>query len=332
MDKTVIVKTPFRISLAGGGTDVSSYCKKYGGTVIGFSINKYIIVTLRTNSFYQKNEVVINNTIETFGNDREIYNKYLRELVHITPLKDFYKMSVLSDVPEQTGLGGSATFLNSIIYARKLVNQESIAKNKLAELSSQIEIENLNRSVGKQDHYLTTLGGMNLLEFDTNMNTSYKQIFVGKNCREYFKSRLLLFYSNISRSAGTVLLEQDNKIKNANESTIKLMHEIKDLVNPMYQAILDDNPNKIGPIIAEHWNKKQQLSSKVVNSRISQLIDICYKNGADGCKILGAGGGGFILVSVKEGYQEQLRKVMKMENIQELEFDIEFNGTVSKTI
>ncbi|HHB1651128.1 hypothetical protein [Bacillus sp. TE8-1] len=331
MNKIIVSRAPFRVSLAGGGTDIISYCSKFGGQVIGFSIDRYVVTTLLPRNFQGVNDFLSYNN-EFFSDYSEIKNRYLLHALRVLNLNQNFKASILSDAPPNTGLGGSAAFLNSFIYAGAEIGNSNYSRVELAELSSNVEIEDLNRPVGKQDHYLSSLGGMNLLTFDEKLNVLPTKINVKDKCIHYFNSRLMLFYTNITRSAGKVLSDQSNKMERSNKNAINLMHDIKSLVNPMYDAIINDNPNEIGPIIAEHWYRKRSLTNSKTDDQISQLIDLAYKNGADGCKIIGAGGGGFVLVSSKEGMQQKIRDAFTKNKIKELKFNIEFEGVSANTI
>jgi D-glycero-alpha-D-manno-heptose-7-phosphate kinase len=331
MNKIVVSRAPFRISLAGGGTDIISYCSKFGGQVIGFSIDRYVVTTLLPRNFQGVNDFLSHDN-ESFSEYSQIKNQYLLHALKALNFNRNFKASILSDAPPNTGLGGSAAFLNSFIYAAGEVVDSNFSMVELAELSSSVEIEDLNRPVGKQDHYLSSLGGMNLLTFDEKLNVSHTKINVKDKCIHYFNSRLLLFYTNITRSAGKVLSDQSNKMEKSNQDTINLMHDIKSLVSPMYDAIINDNPDEIGPILAEHWYRKRSLTNSSADDQISELIDLAYKNGAYGCKILVAGGGGFILFCSKEGMLQKIRAAFTKNNIKELKFNIEFEGISANTI
>jgi len=331
MSRIIISKAPFRISLAGGGTDIFSWCSKYGGQVIGFSIDRYVITTLLPRNFQSHNEVSLENS-EIFTEVSEINNEYLSLAIQKSAIRNNFKMSILSDAPSKSGLGGSAAFLNSIIYAFKNNEQTPITKCALAELSSSIEIDDLMRPVGKQDHYLSSLGGVNLLTFDRDNHVDIKKIELKEKCLNYFNGNMMLFFTNIRRSAGKVLMRQSDQINHYDSATIHIMNEIKELVKPMHDAITSDNPYDIGRILKEHWKLKKMLSKNDADEMISQLMDICYKNGADGFKILGAGGGGFILVSAAEEYKSKIKSELRKFNIHELEFKVDFSGTTADVI
>ncbi len=331
MNNLIISKAPFRVSLAGGGTDIKAYCSQFGGKVIGFSIDKYVITTFVPKKFNNVNEITGNQN-EKFSSYFEVKNKYLSQAIKVLDIKNNFNASIISDAPPCTGLGGSASFLNSFILAGKKSAGVELSKIDLAKISSNIEIMNLHRSVGRQDHYLSSLGGMNFLEFDNNLETSVSNIFLKEKCINYINERLLLFYTNITRSAGKTLNDQSQKIEQADKDTIQLLHDIKSLVSSMYDALINDTPDIIGPILKEHWAKKTLLSSENNNNYINDLIELAYKNGADGCKTLGAGGGGFILISAKEGMHSKIRNVFLDYKIKELEFNIDFKGTVANNI
>lgn len=332
MQKIVMSKAPIRLSLAGGGSDIICYCSKFGGKVIGFSLDSYVITTIMSkNSFLHKNQTQYFNCQE-FKDTSELENPFLMHALNTCEINGNYKMSILSDTPPGSGLGGSAAFLNSVISAAWSLEHESLEKTVLAEKSSSIEINQLKLPVGKQDHYLSALGGVNLLNFKKDLSVEVIPVQVKEKCANYFKNRLLLFYTNISRKASKQLEYQSQKIEENNMKTIQLVDNIKALVEPMYQAILNDRPDEIGMLIKEHWDHKRAVHSGKVDTDINDLFKVCYQNGADGCKILGAGGGGFIVVSVREGMQESIRSVLRTYNMKELEFNIDYTGTIVKHI
>ncbi|SHM13986.1 D-glycero-alpha-D-manno-heptose-7-phosphate kinase [Ruminococcus flavefaciens] len=313
--------------MGGGGSDIISYSSKYGGKVIGFSIDSYVTSMISAQNEFQKRNVIKYYDVEEYENSSEITNPFLRAAMEISDVTSRYSMSILSDTPPGSGLGGSAAFLNSVISAAYSLEHDSLKKEELAEISSSIEIEKLKLPVGKQDHYLSALGGMNMITFNKDGTVEIEPIRVRENCAGYLKNRLLLFHTNICRKAGEQLEFQSKKIVENNEKTICLVDYMKELVGDVYNAFSSDSPDEIGPIIQKHWKYKYSLNNNKVNSDMNDLFELCYKNGADGCKILGAGGGGFILISTKEGAQQEIRRILTEKNMRELKFDIDYGGT-----
>lgn len=327
MGKTIVSKSPFRISLGGGGSDIISYSRRFGGKVIGFSIDSYVTSIISAQSEFQKKNIIKYYDVEELENSSEITNPFLRAAIEVADVKSRYSLSILSDTPAGSGLGGSAAFLNSVVSAAYSLEHECMSKEELAEKSSGIEIEKLGLPVGKQDHYLSSLGGMNMITFNRDGIVEIEPIEVKENCARYLKDRLLLFHTNICRKAGEQLEFQSKKIVENNEKTIILVDYMKELVGDVYHAFSSDSPDEIGPTIQKHWKYKYSLNNNKVNSDINDLFELCYKNGADGCKILGAGGGGFVLISTKEGAQQEIRRILTEKNMRELKFDIDYDGT-----
>lgn len=327
MGKTIVSRAPFRISLGGGGSDIISYSSRFGGKVIGFSINSYVTSIITSHSDFSKKNAAKYYDVEEFTDLSEISNPFLKKALEVSDIKGKYSMSVLSDTPAGSGLGGSAAFLNSVISGAYALEHEKLEKAELAEKSSSIEIESFGLPVGKQDHYLSALGGMNMVKFNTDGTTEIEPVRVKENCERYFRERLLLFHTNICRKAGEQLEHQSKKIVENNDKTIWLVDSMKELVDSVYSALISDSPDEIGPIIQTHWKYKYSLNDNKVNSDLNDLFELCIKKGADGCKILGAGGGGFILVSTREGKQDDIRQLLIGKNMRELKFDIDYGGT-----
>ncbi len=312
--------------MGGGGSDIISYSSKFGGKVIGFSIDSYVTSMISAQSEFQKKNIIKYYDVEEIENSSEITNPFLRAAIDDADVKSRYSLSILSDTPAGSGLGGSAAFLNSVVIAAYSLDHECMSKEELAEKSSNIEIEKLRLPVGKQDHYLSSLGGMNMITFNKDSTVEIEPIEVKENCAKYLKDRLLLFHTNICRKAGEQLKFQSKKIVENNKKAICLVDYMKELTEDVYHAFSSDSPDEIGPTIQKHWKYKYSLNNKV-NSDINDLFELCYKNGADGCKILGAGGGGFILISTKEGAQQEIRRILTDKNMRELKFDIDYGGT-----
>jgi len=326
MDKIVLSKAPMRISLAGGGTDIESYASKFGGAVIGFAINKYITNIVFPRSFDKKIYATweyedISSNIDGLKN---IFGKVGLKKIGIY---NDAQIATLSDAPSGTGLGGSGAFyvslLNTIENGRLSVKD----RIRIAEMASTIEMQDLLRPVGKQDHYLSALGGVQYLKFNKDMSVQVSKIKLQPKCLKYFSQNLMLFYTGQRRSASNILEKQSNSIKKNDNQIIELLHKIASIVDEMIKALKGDEPNIIGPLIGKHWEAKMNLNPNISKNEFNIIYNEVLTKGADGGKILGAGGGGFFLISTKEGYEENVRQFMSKKGMRELQFDIDFRGT-----
>lgn len=328
VDHVTTARSPLRISLAGGGTDIISYASKFEGQVIGFAINKYVSVTIYPRSFY--NEVLVKGEfLENVKSVNHLKNLFIYSALKKLKIENNIQISTLSDVPSGTGLGGSAAFLVSLFHA---ANPGKANKLDLAESASMLEINDLKLSVGKQDHYLASLGGMQLMRFNKDSTVTVNSIDPGPKCLDYFSNRLLLFYTGKIREASKILEYQAQKTSSGDFSVLNSLHSIKNLVRPMLDAINQDSPDLIGPILDKHWKAKSKLSKDISTDHLDKVYAQALFCGADGGKIVGAGGGGFLLLSVIEGKQQKIRDLMNEFRMPEMEFDLDSTGTKKVSI
>ena len=325
LNKIVLSKAPMRISLAGGGTDIESYASKFGGAVVGFAINKYITNIIFPRSFDRK--LYANWEYEDLAlNIEGLKNVFGKVGLRRIGIYDNAQISTLSDVPSGTGLGGSGAFYVSLLNTIESGRLKIEDRVRIAEMASIIEMKDLSRSVGKQDHYLSALGGVQYLRFNKDMSVKVSKIKLQPKCLKYFSQNLMLFYTGQRRSASNILKKQSNSIKKNDSKVIESLHKISAIVDEMIKVLKFDEPSIIGPLIGRHWEAKMNLSQNVSKNEFDKIYNEALTNGADGGKILGAGGGGFFLISAKEGCEENVRQFMSKKGMRELQFDIDFRG------
>lgn len=327
--KLVVCKAPLRISLAGGGTDIHSYCSKFGGEVIGFAINRFVITSIYTQSLDGKSRFLCDGQFSINSSDSN-YTDVVLEKYNFNPSGIY--LNTISDVPAGVGLGGSGAYLNSLLSALDMIHSVPLNPCQIADRSSDIEIVDLKRNVGRQDHYISALGGMNLLKFDSDMKTTVKNLVVGDRCKQYFEENLLLFYTGISRSASDILNSSGVKGESCKGNTFEKLHDIRSLVEPMSECIIRDSPTNIGEILHEHWEIKSSIANRISNKLLNKSVSDLMSLGADGCKLVGAGGGGFLLVSSKDRKQSDIRNYMDKLGFKELTFCYEKSGLITKAI
>ena len=321
----VIVRAPFRVSLAGGGTDLASYADRFGGEVLGISINRYVVSSI-ISPHYSEHSWWRGECQERYSRIEDIESPYIRAIFQGLGKSVPVNVVVISEAPPGSGLGGSAAFLNSITLALRTINGLDTEKAALAMETSRVEIKTLNRNVGTQDHHLSALGGCNHLCIGPDSHTTYESLDIGPRCREYFEHNLLLFYTNTLRSASTTLNTLENKISSDQDDTVETMHKVKQLVQSVRKAIEDDVPGDIGPLVQAHWDIKSRLYTQVSNAHIDSLIDTACRSGADGVKILGAGGGGYLLVSTRDDTRHKVRQALLHCGMKELLFRMDEQG------
>ena len=286
------VRTPFRISFSGGSTDLPSFYKKYGGKVISTSINKYMY------HFIHKFD---NELIQIKYSETELV-KDPKNIKHkiVNKISDFYDLSGLdinsiADIPKGSGLGSSSAYTVGLLNGLNIYNGKTLSKQDLAYLSSDLEINKLGAPIGKQDQYATAFGGLNKIIFNNDDTVDVEKINLDHQSLTYLNSCLLLIKIGPSRSASKILAKQDALIKE--DKNTKYGLGILDLVDPMIHALKECNIRQMGELLNQNWVLKKELSSGVTNKEIDSLINDLNKNKEIyGTKLLGAGGGGYLLV------------------------------------
>jgi D-glycero-alpha-D-manno-heptose-7-phosphate kinase len=302
----IISQTPLRISLSGGGTDISNYYIEHEGFVVSTAIDKYLYVLIKERFDeliyvdYSKKEIV--ETVD------DIQHDLVREAAKIAGLDCGFEVGMYADIPsEGSGLGSSSSLTVGLLNAFYQYRGIQVTPDVLAKEACHIEIEKLKRPIGKQDQYIAAYGGLKAFRFKKNNNVEVIDIDIKSGVRRRLGSNLLLFFTNTTRKAASILEEQSNNI-NLN---IKFHNEIKKLAFDSLEALYNENIDSIGTNLKKNWEMKKQLASNVSNSDIDLMYEKAMKGGALGAKISGAGGGGFLLVYCTRDNQDKLRESMK---------------------
>lgn len=286
----IISKTPLRISFFGGGTDLREYYSKEAGIIASTAINKYIYIAV--NKRFDKSIRISYSKTEIVNNIDEIQHPIVREALKLVGIDGGIEITSIADIPAKTGLGSSSTFtvgLLNALYAYKgvYVNSETLARQ-----ACEIEISILKEPIGKQDQYAAAYGGLNCIQFNPDETVFVDPIICSKETKEYFNKNLLLFYTGITRSAGEVLKDQ----KKNTISKIENLNSMKALVEDLKKILIEGKElSQIGKKLNESWLLKKNISGKISNNFIDEKYCTALKNGAIGGKVLGAGGGGFLL-------------------------------------
>lgn len=315
-----LAKAPLRVSLAGGGSDLPSYASRYGGAVVTLSISRYVCVAAYPRSFdggvwahweYPDNAVQVDL----------LANPLARAALKRCGWSRSLQVASFGDAPGGSGLGGSAAFTVALLHALDQQRPTPVTRRDLAERASAVEMQDLRRPVGKHDHYISAFGGLRLLSFDADGAVDVRKLAVPTEIRDYLRDQLLLFHTGRTRDAGAILGAQAQATGAGHGPTVERLHAIRGLVEPMCRAIEEGATDRIGPLLDEHWNIKRRLSAKVSDDNIENLYQLALTQGADGGKLLGAGGGGFLLISSRSGRQPQIRQAMTAAGATELSFD-----------
>ena len=316
----IITKTPFRVSFCGGGSDMANFYEKYGGCVLSTSINKYCYISIHP--YFNENQTLLKySENELVDSPDQIRHRIFRQVLTDMGIHGV-EISSTADIPGGTGLGSSSTFTVGLLNTLNCYKGKFVSKDKLAKLACEVEIEKLGNPIGKQDQYGAALGGLNFIKFNQDGSVSHEPILMeGKTYKELQKN-LLMFYTGTTRSANTILAEQTKNI--TSDDKARNLLKMCGLAKDMKVALENNDISSFGKILDEGWQLKKELASGIANQAIDEAYEIAMKNGALGGKLLGAGGGGFLLFYCEEEKQDQLKKAI---GLRELDFSFERDGT-----
>ena len=320
----IITRAPFRIPLGGGGTDLPSYYSKFGGKLISVAIDKYMVTTLNTPVIDSLIRLKYSNS-ETVESISQIQHTFIKEALKLTGIKNGIELSFIADIPDKTGMGSSGSFLVSMLKALHVFKKEEVTTNHIAEEACHIEISRLKNPVGKQDQYIAAFGGITQLIIDKKGQVEVVRLKIAQSTIEDLEDSLLLFFTGIHRSSTKVLSLQNNAIKSGDKKVLESLHFIKEIGEDITRSLKKGDISKFGRLLNTHWEYKQRLSSKVSNDKINRWYQKGISTGALGGKLIGAGGGGFILFCCP-GDKNNLRKAMEQEGLQEVFFHFDFDG------
>jgi D-glycero-alpha-D-manno-heptose-7-phosphate kinase len=320
----IIARSPLRISLGGGGTDVPSYYEKFEGSLIAAAINKYVYVTVMRP--FSEGVYLKYSEIEHVDKVNEVRHPIVREALNELKLKTpQVEITTLADIPSGTGLGSSGSFTTALLKALFAHYRKSIHTKELAELACNIEINRLGEPIGKQDQYISAFGGITEFIFRRDGSVISTPLNISVNTTHDLEDNLLLFYTGLSRSAGSILKDQVSKSESDDDSMLQNLHLIKELGFRSKKALLDGDTHHFGELMHEHWEKKRSRTKGISNEFINDAYKFGLENGAIGGKVVGAGGGGFLMFYA--GDNEKLRRAMSKKGLPEVRFRFDFEGT-----
>ena len=316
----IITKTPFRVSFAGGGSDMALFYEKYGGCVLSTSINKYMYISVhpyfdetKTLLKYSENELV--------RSPLEIRHTIFRHVLTNLNIHGV-EISSTADVPGGTGLGSSSTFTVGLLHTLFGYQGKYTSKGKLAELACQVEIEKLGNPIGKQDQYAAAFGGLNFIRFNRDGSVTVEPVLTPADTYRRLGKNLMMFYTGQTRSANPILAEQKKNIQE--DAKVRNLKKMCCLAEQMRECLLRGDLTAFGKILHEGWQLKKELAGGISNPAIDELYDLALRHGASGGKLLGAGGGGFLLFYCPEERQEELKKALPLKPF---DFRFERDGT-----
>ena len=319
----IITRSPLRISLGGGGTDLPSYYKKHSGFLIAAAIDRYVYITLHQT--FGAEVIVKYSQMERVKHASEVRHPIIREALRLVGIDEYIEITSMADIPAGTGLGSSGSFTTALLKALHAHRKNIVHPRELAEQACHIEIELLKEPIGKQDQYIAAYGGLTCFQFLPNGHVDARPLKVDSETLYNLEDNLLLFFTGYSRAAGTILKEQDEKSRTSDKEMIDNLHFVKDLGYQSQEALERGDLHRFGSLMNVHWERKKQRSGGMSNPDIDKWYGMAMQNGALGGKLIGAGGGGFLMFYARD--KTQLRHAMRETGLKEVRFRFDFEGT-----
>lgn len=320
----IITRSPLRITLGGGGTDLPSYYQEFGGFVIAAAINKYVYVSI-TRPF-SEGIILKYSRFENVKTANEVQHPIIREAIKMLEFSTpQIEITTLADLPAGTGLGSSGSFTTALLKALFIHRHRLLMPGELAQIACKIEIDLLKEPIGKQDQYIAAYGGITCFEFNPDDTVEAYPLTINMDTLYDLEDNLLLFFTGFSRSASSILKDQDMRSKSNDNEMLLNLHFTKELGLRSKKTLENGKTAEFGELLHEHWLHKRKRSSGISNPQIDEWYDLATKNGALGGKLVGAGGGGFFLFYAQD--RNQLRKAMNRAGLEEVRFGYDFEGT-----
>ncbi|MCB1103233.1 MAG: galactokinase [Opitutaceae bacterium] len=320
----IITRSPMRISLGGGGTDLPSYYRDHGGFLIAAAIDKYVYITQHRT--FQQEIILKYSKLERVKSVAEIEHPLVREAMQLVGGDlDHLELTSMADIPGGTGLGSSGSFTTALLKALHTQRKNIISPVELAEQACHIEIDRLGEPVGKQDQYIAAIGGVTAFTFRRDGRVEYRPVKITEETLFNLEDNLLLFFTGYSRSASVILRDQHEKSRQNDPAMLENLHYTKELGLRSLAALENGRLEDFARLMDEHWHRKRARSEGMSNSQINHWYEHAMKNGAIGGKLIGAGGGGFLMFYAAD--KSRLRHAMRELGLSEVRFRFDFEGT-----
>jgi D-glycero-alpha-D-manno-heptose-7-phosphate kinase len=319
----IIARSPLRITLGGGGTDLPSYYRDHGGFLIAAAIDKYVYITVHET--FVDDLIVKYSKLERVSSADKLEHPIFREALCLLGIHGrALEIASMADIPAGTGLGSSGSFTTALLKALLTHRKQVCQPRELAEQACYIEIERLNEEIGKQDQYISAFGGLTGLEFQRNGHVDVQPVSVSTETLFNLEDNLLLFFTGYSRSASQVLQEQNRRTLDDDQDVVRNLHDLKDLARQSQRALETGDLPCFAQLLTRQWELKKQRTPAASNGRIDEWFELGMANGALGGKLVGAGGGGFLMFYTEN--QARLRHALFEAGLQEVRFRFDFEG------
>jgi D-glycero-alpha-D-manno-heptose-7-phosphate kinase len=320
----IITRSPLRVSLGGGGTDLPSYYREFGGFLVAAAIDKYVYITQHRT--FQQEIIVKYSKLERVATVDEIEHPIVREALKMTGVTEPHlELTSMADIPGGTGLGSSGSFTTGLLKALHAYRKHPISAADLAEQACDIELNKLGEPIGKQDQYIAAVGGITAFTFHKDGRVEYRPCKISEETLYNLEDNLLLFFTGYSRSASKILKDQNDRSRQNDQAMLDNLHFTKELGYQSLAALEGGNLEEFGRLMDVHWQRKKARSAGMSNDQINEWYDHAMTQGALGGKLIGAGGGGFLMFYA--GDKQKLRHAMRQKGLQEVRFRFDFEGT-----
>src|SRR5215212_7049511 len=320
----IITRSPLRISLGGGGTDLPSYYREHTGFLIAAAIDKYVYINVHRR--FQDGFLLKYSSLEEAASIDEIKHPIIREALKLVGMRERnLEITSMADIPAGTGLGSSGSFTTALLKALHALKKTLVEPAELAEQACCIELEKLGEPIGKQDQYIAAYGGITSFRFQADGQVKAAPLAISEETLFNLEDNLLLFFTGYARSASAILKEQDDKSKQADSVMVENLHFTKELGKKSQEALEAGELEEFARLMDRHWQHKKGRSKGMSNADIDAWYDYAMANGALGGKVIGAGGGGFLMFYA--GDKVRLRHAMREKGLSEVRFRFDFEGT-----
>jgi len=320
----IVSRTPFRLPLGGGGTDLPSYYSKHGGSLLSVAINKYVYIIVNKN--FDKNIKASYRKIEDVKSLDDLQHPIAREALRLAGVTEGVEIFSMADAPGNTGLGSSSAYCVGLLNCLYAYKRKHASPQVLADEACRIEMDILKEPIGKQDQYMAAFGGLTKLDIEKGGKVTVTSPMLSESTFESLENNLVMFYTGYQRSASEVLKDQNEATKKDESVVMENLHKIKEIGADICTSLEEGRADDIGPLFHKHWMAKRKLSGKISNTAIDELYETGVRNGATGGKLIGAGGGGFV-VFYCPGEKTKLRASMKAKGAPEFHFKFDFEGS-----
>jgi D-glycero-alpha-D-manno-heptose-7-phosphate kinase len=320
----IITRSPLRLSLGGGGTDLPSYYREHEGFLIAAAIDKYVYITLHQT--FNKELIIKYSQLEHASCVADVKHPIIREAFQLVGIEETnLEVTSMADIPAGTGLGSSGSFTTALLKALHAYRKNLVHPSDLAAQACEVELDRLKEPIGKQDQYIAAYGGITCFRFAKDGTVEAWPLRISSETIHNLEDNLIIFFTGYSRSASSILKDQDDRSKQKDSSVLDNLHFIKDIGLKTQKAFEEGNLHEFADLMNVHWEFKKKRSSGMSNDRINEWYELARTNGALGGKLIGAGGGGFLMFYAEE--KTRLRHAMSRAGLREVRFRFDFEGT-----